>query len=102
MDNITIICESEASEKIQMIMRQTDYNEDVAREKLIAHDDDPIKVIKEYMGIVEKPKPAPKSLNQEIYRQLRHRLDDSMRDFNAKQEEKLKNDIAMNNNRKMG
>ena len=83
-------------------MRQTDYNEDVAREKLIAHDDDPIKVIKEYMGIVEKPKPAPKSLNQEIYRQLRHRLDDSMRDFNAKQEEKLKNDIAMNNNRKMG
>ena len=83
-------------------MRQTDYNEDVAREKLIAHDDDPIKVIKEYMGIVEKPKPAPKSLNQEIYRQLRHRLDDSMRDFNAKQEEKLKHDIAMNNNRKMG
>jgi len=101
MDNITIICESEASEKIQLIMRQTDYNEDVASEKLMTYNDDPIKVIKEYMGIVEKPKPAPKSLNQEIYRQLRHRLDDSMRDFNSKQDEKLKHDIALNNNRKI-
>jgi len=97
MDNITIICESEASEKIQMIMRQTDYSADVAREKLMAHNDDPIKVIKDYMGIVEKPKPPPKSLNQEIYKQLRHKLDDSMRDFNAKQDEKLKHDIEMNN-----
>jgi len=102
MDNITIICESEASEKIQMIMRQTDYTADVAREKLMTHNDDPIKVIKDYMGIVEKPKPVPKSLNQEIYKQLRRRLDDSMKDFNAKQDEKLKHDIAMNNNRKMG
>ena len=97
MDNITIICESEASEKIQMIIRQTDYSADVAREKLMAHNDDPIKVIKDYMGIVEKPKPPPKSLNQEIYKQLRHKLDDSMRDFNAKQDEKLKHDIEMNN-----
>lgn len=97
MDNITIICESEASEKIQMIMRQTDYTVDVAREKLMAHNDDPIKVIKDYMGIIEKPKPAPKSLNQEIYRQLRRRLDDSIRDFNAKQEHKLKTEINANN-----
>lgn len=97
MDNITIICESEASEKIQMIMRQTDYNAEVARDKLVAHNDDPIKVIKDYMGIVEKPKPPVKSLNQEIYKQLRRRLDDSIRDFNAKQDEKLKHDIAMNN-----
>ena len=74
MDNITIICESEASEKIQMIIRQTDYTEEVAREKLMAHNDDPIKVIKDYMGIVEKHKPAPKSLNQEIYRQIRYGL----------------------------
>ena len=46
MDNITIICESEASEKIQMIMRQTNYDHITAREKLIQHNDDPIKVIK--------------------------------------------------------
>jgi hypothetical protein len=101
MDNITIICESEASEKIQMIMRQTDYNVDVARDKLIECNDDPIKVIKEYMGIVEKPKAVSKSLNQEIYRQLRHKLDDSIRDFNAKQDDKLKHEINMNNNVKL-
>lgn len=102
MDNITIICESEASEKIQMIMRQTDYSVDVAREKLMECNDDPIKVIKDYMGIVEKPKPVSKSLNQEIYRQLRHKLDDSIRDFNAKQDDKLKHEINMNNNTKLG
>ena len=51
MDNITIICESEASEKIQMIMRQTNYDHITAREKLIQHNDDPIKVIKLFMGI---------------------------------------------------
>ena len=102
MDNITIICESEASEKIQMIMRQTDYSVDLAREKLMECNDDPIKVIKEYMGIVEKPKPVSKSLNQEIYRQLRRKLDDSIRDFNAKQDDKLKHEINMNNNVKLG
>jgi len=101
MDNITIICESDAYEKIQMIMRQTDYNEDIAREKLMVNNDDPIKVIKEYMGIVEKPKPVPKSVNQEIYKQLRRRLDDSIRNFNIKQDAKLKDEIAMNNNRKI-
>jgi hypothetical protein len=99
MDNITIICESDAPEKIQMIMRQTDYTAEIARDKLKLHNDDPIKVIKDYMGIVEKPKPAPKSLNQEIYRQLRRKLDDSIRDFNAKQDNKLMHEINMNNKR---
>ena len=63
MDNITIICESEASEKIQMIMRQTDYTADVAREKLMTHNDDPIKVIKDYTEYVffypRNPNTAP-------------------------------------------
>jgi hypothetical protein len=97
MDNITIICESEASEKIQMIMRQTNYDHITAREKLIEHNDDPIKVIKLFMGIKDKPKPPPKSLNQEIYRQLRHKLDDSIRPYNTEQETKLKSEIKNNN-----
>jgi hypothetical protein len=34
------------------------------------------------LGIVEKTKTTPKTLNQEIYTQLRHRLDSNMRDYN--------------------
>jgi len=99
MDNITITCESEVSEKIQMILRQTDYTEEVAREKLAELGDDPIKVIKAYMGIPEKKPSAKKSLNQEIYRQLRSKLDDSMKDYNIKQQEKLTAEIVANNAR---
>jgi hypothetical protein len=97
MDNITIICETEASDKIQMIMRQTDYDEKIAREKLMQYNDDPIKVIKAYMGINDKPKKPTKSLNQEIYSQLRHKLDNSIREFNETQNNKLKAEIDMNN-----
>jgi hypothetical protein len=61
-------------EKIQIIMRQTDYSEEVAKRKLIDHNNDEIKVIKEYFGIVQKPIPSIISINQEIYKQLRNKL----------------------------
>ena len=98
-DNISFTCETELTEKIHLILRQTDYTEIIAREKLLENDEDPIKVIKKYMGInVESKNVAKKSLNQEIYRQLRVRLDDSIRDFNKKQDLKLKSEIEKNKN----
>jgi hypothetical protein len=97
MDNITITRESDLHEKIQMILRQTDYTEAEVREKLIEHADDPIKVIKQYMGISDKKETSKKSLNQEIYRQLRSKLDDSVKDYNLKECEKLKEEIKNNN-----
>jgi len=39
---------------IDFICRQTNYTKEEAEEKLILHKD-PMKVIKEYMGIKEKP-----------------------------------------------
>jgi hypothetical protein len=96
MDNITITCESDITEKIQMILRQTDYTEKIAREKLSEFQNDPIKVIKDYMGVPDKKEYQKKSLNQEIYRQLRAKLDDSIKDYNKKQEEKLKDEIKTN------
>jgi hypothetical protein len=80
------------SEKISMIMRQTDYSEDLAREKLLLFNDDPIKAIQDYLGITEKKAPL-KSLNQEIYRQLRSKLDDSIKSYNIKHYEKIKEDL---------
>jgi hypothetical protein len=62
------------NELIQMIMRQTDYTEVTAREKLIEYNYNSLLVIKKYMGLDDKPKEIIKSVNQEIYKQLRYKL----------------------------
>ena len=85
-DKISFIETDDITNKIQIIVRQTDYSEDVAREKLIAANFDHILVIKSFMGITEKKTPLIKSKNQEIYKQLRYKLDSSMREFNLKNE----------------
>ena len=73
-------------EKVQMIMRQTDYTQEVAATKLRENNFDEIITIKRYLGIQEK-KPEPiKSVNQEIYKQLRYRLDSNMRNYHERVE----------------
>jgi hypothetical protein len=63
------------AEKIQIILRQTDLTEDLVREKLAEHNEDHMKVIREYLGIAEKKAPEQmKSVNQEIYRQFREKF----------------------------
>ena len=71
---------------VQVICRQTDYTEEVAREKLVEYDYNHIAVIKAYLGITEKKAPPVKSVNQEMYKQMRHKLDDNMRDYNSRKE----------------
>ncbi len=74
-------------EKVALVMRQTDYNEEVALEKLKLHDFNEILVIKEYLGVPIKKAATPvKSVNQEIYRQLRTKLDSNMRDYQVRVE----------------
>ena len=73
-------------ELIQVILRQTDYTEEIAREKLIENNGDHILVIKKYMGLEQKKQEPVKSLNQEIYKQLRYKLYSSMREYNSKKE----------------
>ena len=64
-------------EKIQIILRQTDLTEEQARENLAQHNEDHMKVIREYLGITEKKAPeCVKSVNQEIYRQFREKFRD--------------------------
>jgi len=88
---------SETKDKIEMIIRQTDYDEETARKKLTEYNNDYLKVIKSYFGIEDKIKENPtkiKSLNQEIYRQIRHKMDYSIQDYNKKQEIKLQDEIS--------
>jgi hypothetical protein len=68
------------AENIEKIMKQTNYTYDETREKLIKHNDDYMKVLNEYFGIPEKPVKL-KSLNQEIYTQIRKTLDSSMSNY---------------------
>ena len=96
MDNITITCKTYDTETIHMIMRQTDYTEEQVSQKLAKFNNDPIKVIKDFMGITEKKAPQIKSVNQEIYKQIRGKLDDSMRVYNKEQETKLAKEIENN------
>jgi hypothetical protein len=76
MENININKEKE-KELIQIIMRQTDYTEEVAREKLVENNFDTIIVIKKYMGLNDKKPETIKSVNQEIYKQLRYKLNNN-------------------------
>ena len=71
---IAFVSNEDLEERILLVMRQTDYTQEVAREKLTAHNYDAIKCIKAYMGIAEKKTSAQVSLNQQIYRQLRTQL----------------------------
>jgi len=85
-DKIVFIETEDIENKIQLILRQTDYSEEVAREKLKECNFDHILVIKSFMGITEKKISPIKSVNQEIYKQLRYKLDSSMREFNIRKE----------------
>jgi len=74
------LTEERIEELVQMIIRQTDYTDTEANEKLEECEYDHIKVIKKYLGIPEKKEPKIKSVNQEIYRQLRTKLNASTKD----------------------
>jgi len=96
-DGMTFVCEEEMTEKIGIVIRQTNYAPEMAREKLLLANMNHIKVIKDYCGIAEKKALPVKSLQQQIYKEIRYRLDDSMREFNNKQDKKLASDIENNN-----
>jgi hypothetical protein len=80
-DQISLVETDQIEEKVQKVIRQTDYTEETAREKLKLFNYDEILVIKSYLGISDKKVEPIKSVNQEIYKQLRYRLDSNMRNY---------------------
>lgn len=66
------------SENISIVMRQTGYDENEAKDKLQQYNNDIMKVIEEYLEIPKK-KEEPKivSVNQEKYRQFRNLVSES-------------------------
>jgi hypothetical protein len=72
---INCIEQGELEKKIQLVQRQTGYNEEQAREKLTLNNFDEVKCIREYLGIPSNQKEKKTtSLNQQIYKEIRHKL----------------------------
>jgi hypothetical protein len=83
-DSISFVENDDIKNKVEIILRQTDYTEEKAREKLQFFNYDYILVIKDFLGIAEKKAPRIVSVNQEIYKQLRYKMDSSMREYTEK------------------
>ena len=81
-DNKTIIVSNEDIDKfINIIKAQTNYDDYFAVQKLKEFNYDYMKVIRDYMGIKDKKVEPIKSVNQEIYKQIRHNLDTTMKEY---------------------
>ena len=64
-----------------IIMRQTDYTREVATNKLLEHNNDILAIIREYNGPAKKP---VKSVNQQIYTEIRGLMDDAAATYNSR------------------
>lgn len=72
-------------DQVKIIMSQTTYNEEEALEKMKLFNNDGMRVIKDFMGIPEKKvETKVKSINQEVYRQIRTTMDVSMKEYRDK------------------
>jgi len=83
-DNISLVETDQIDDKLQIVLRQTNYTSEIALEKLKENNYDEITTIKSYFGISEKRETPIKSVNQEIYRQLRNRLNSNMSDYSSR------------------
>lgn len=83
-DNISFVDNDLINEKLQLVLRQTDYTEEKAIEKLHKFDYNHILVIKDFLGIPLHKDNKIKSVNQEIYRQIRYKLNNSLNEYNKK------------------
>lgn len=85
MDKITLVETDQINSKIQIIIRQTNYTEEKAREKLTTFNFDEIEVIRDYFGISKKKESKQiTSINQEIYKQMRGHLDGAMKNYHER------------------
>jgi hypothetical protein len=78
---------TDMASEIGMIMRQTNYDETTAREKLAEHKD-VMKVIREYLngGKLNEPVAAKLSTNQQIYKEIRGMMDDAAKTYLEKRD----------------
>ena len=74
--DMTCTDSEEIKNRVEIVMRQTDYEKEIAEQKLKKHNYDTTACIKEYLGIEMKREHYHKvmSTNQRIYQQLRQQM----------------------------
>ena len=77
-----ILSQEEIDKKIKIILNQTNFNEEKALKLLLENNYNEIDVIKVYLGISKKNDTKIKSVNQEIYKQIRSRMGQVMKEYN--------------------
>ena len=86
--------EDRKQQLVEVVMRQTDYDEDTARNKLTVHDYDVSKTILEYMKPPEEDKEDKEgkknSRNQMLYGEFRRFLDEASTTHRKAQEQEEK------------
>jgi hypothetical protein len=84
-DGISFFSIDDLDKHVEKVMSQTNYTKEQALEKLKLFNCDYMRVLRDYMGISEKKQDTKvKSVNQEIYKQIRLKLDNSMREYREK------------------
>ena len=82
-----------------IIKRQTDYSDEEIILKMQIHNNDPMSILREYMGVTTpvKKEQQNKSLNQTIYSEIRHLMDDAASNYKQKKEMEERNKIIREN-----
>jgi hypothetical protein len=85
----------------ELVMRQTDYDSETAEKKLKEHNNNVLSIIREYMlGSVKKEEQiqeVKKSVNQQIYHEIRNLMDDAASSYKKKKEFEERNKIIKEN-----
>jgi len=68
---------------VELVMRQTDYDENKAVAKLSEHKGEVVAVIREHMGGSKYSKPAPSTTNQAVFNEIRGMMDDAATRYRA-------------------
>ena len=76
-----------------IIKRQTDYSDEEIILKMQIHNNDPMAILREYMGGTTsvKKEEQNKSVNQTIYSEIRHLMDDAASNYKQKKEMEERN-----------
>lgn len=82
LDRDTLFSNCNIEKNIAIIMTQTTYTRDETIEKLLLHNGDYMNVIRDYLGIKrEKKSNKVKSVNQEVFKQIRGMLDEASKEY---------------------
>lgn len=74
-DQMVMVDNDVIHERVEIVKRQTSYSHDEAKAALQKNNYDVMSCIREYLEVPDKkPEPVKKSLNQQIYSELREKL----------------------------